>query len=99
MRYARDTKSLSDIMEKELKLLDKDHIHYMIETEPTMSVSKIVNLMKSYTTYYVWERYPNYLRKHFWKEHTFWTDGYYDKSSYNYTISDFFNRTYDKKLC
>ena len=47
MRYARDTKSLSDIMEKELKLLDKDHIHYMIETEPTMSVSKIVNLMKS----------------------------------------------------
>lgn len=34
---------------------DKDHIHYMIETE----------------------RYPNYLRKHFWKEHTFWTDGYF----------------------
>ena len=28
---------------------DKDHIHYMIETEPTISVSKIVNLMKSYT--------------------------------------------------
>ena len=26
---------------------DKDHIHYMIETEPTMSISKIVNLMKS----------------------------------------------------
>ena len=77
MRYARDTKSLSDIMEKELKLLDKDHIHYMIETEPTVSVSKIVNLMKSYTTYHVWERYPNYLRKHFWKEHTFWTDGYF----------------------
>ena len=56
---------------------DKDHIHYMIETEPTMSISKIVNLMKSYTTYHIWERYPNYLRKHFWKEHTFWTDGYF----------------------
>ena len=28
---------------------DKDHIHYMIETEPAMSISKIVNLMKSYT--------------------------------------------------
>ena len=26
---------------------DKDHIHYMIETEPTMSISKIVNLMKN----------------------------------------------------
>ena len=57
---------------------DKDHIHYMIETlrsipcgEPTMSISKIVNLMKSYTTYHIWERYPDYLRKHLWKEHTF----------------------------
>lgn len=56
---------------------DKDYIHYMIETEPTMSVSKIVNLMKSYTTYHIWERYSTYLRKHFWKEHTFWTDGYF----------------------
>ncbi len=35
---------------------DKDHIHYMIETEPTMSVSKIVNLMKSYTTYHIWKK-------------------------------------------
>ena len=33
--------------------------------------------MKSYTTYYIWKRYPDYLRKHFWKEHTFWTDGYF----------------------
>ena len=33
---------------------DKDHIHYMIKTEPTMSISKIVNLMKSYTTYHIW---------------------------------------------
>lgn len=56
---------------------DKDHIHYMIETEPTMSISKSVNLIKSYTTYHIWERYPNYLRKHFWKERTFWTDGYF----------------------
>ena len=56
---------------------DKDYIHYMIETETTMSISKIVNLMKNYTTYHIWKRYPDYLRKHFWKEHTFWTDGYF----------------------
>ena len=56
---------------------DKEHIHYMIETEPTMSISKIVNLMKSYITYHIWKRYPDYLRKYFWKEHTFWTDGYF----------------------
>ena len=56
---------------------DKDHIYSMIETEPTMSISKIINLMKSYTTYHIWKRYPQYLRKQFWKEHTFWTDGYF----------------------
>ncbi len=32
---------------------DKDHIYYMIETEPTMSISKMVNLMKSYTAYHI----------------------------------------------
>ena len=32
---------------------DKGHIYYRIETEPTMSISKIVNLMKSYTTYHI----------------------------------------------
>ena len=42
---------------------DKDHIYYRIETEPTMSVRKIVNRMKSYTTYHIWEKYLNYLRK------------------------------------
>ena len=71
--------NISDLSNFDIEVMetDKDHIHYMIETEPTMSVSKIVNLMKSYTTYHIWKRYPNYLRKHFWKEHTFWTDGYF----------------------
>ena len=32
---------------------DKDHIHYMIESEPTMSISKIVNLVKSYNISYL----------------------------------------------
>ena len=25
----------------------------------------------------IWKRYPQYLRKQFWKEHNFWTDGYF----------------------
>lgn len=54
---------------------DRDHIHYM--TEPTMSASKIVNMMKSYTAYHIWKGHQNCLQKHFWKGHTFWTDGYF----------------------
>ena len=56
---------------------DKDHIHYMIETEPIMSISKAVNLIKSYTTYHIWKKHTEYLKNHFGKEHTFWTDGYF----------------------
>ncbi len=56
---------------------DKDHIHYMIETEPMMSISKMVNLMKIYTTYHIWKIHSDYLSRQFWKEYTFWTDGYF----------------------
>lgn len=56
---------------------DKDHIHYMIETDTTISISKLVNIMKSYITFHIWEYHKNFLSKHFWKEHTFFTDGYF----------------------
>ena len=56
---------------------DKDHIHYMIEIPPTVAISDLVRNLKSYTTYHIWKQYPNLLRKEFWKEHTFWTDGYF----------------------
>lgn len=42
---------------------DKDHIHYMIELEPTISVSKVIKLVKSYTTYHIWKKYNSYLKK------------------------------------
>lgn len=56
---------------------DKDHIHYMIETEPTLNLSDLVRTIKNYTTYHIWKKYHNYLSKCFWREHTFWTDGYF----------------------
>lgn len=56
---------------------DKNHIHYLLEAEPNISVSQIVNLIKSYTTFHIWKTHNKYLSKHFWKERTFWTDGYF----------------------
>ena len=68
--------SKHNVMIKEMET-DKDHIHYFIETEPTMNISKIVNLMKSYTTFHIWKNHSKYLSRHFWVERTFWTDGYF----------------------
>lgn len=56
---------------------DKDHIHYMIETDPNIKLSDMVRTIKSYTTYHIWKLHRNYLSKHFWKEKTFWSDGYF----------------------
>ena len=56
---------------------DKDHIHYMIETSPNINLADLIKTMKSYTTYHIWKLYEPYLRKYFWHERTFWTDGYF----------------------
>jgi len=56
---------------------DKNHIHYMIETGPEISISKVVALLKSFTTYWLWKSFDSILNKEFWKERTFWTDGYF----------------------
>lgn len=56
---------------------DKDHIHYLIETTPNVCISNIVRAMKSYTTYHIWKEYNQFLSRIFWKEKTFWTDGYF----------------------
>jgi len=63
-----------DIIEMET---DKDHIHLMIQYIPRISVSAIVNRIKSATTKRIWNLHQDYLQKHFWREKTFWTDGYF----------------------
>jgi putative transposase len=42
--------------------VDKDHIHYMIETRPNINLSDFVRTMKSYTTYHIWQKYSAYLK-------------------------------------
>jgi len=72
----RDIEAKSDFEIIEMET-DKDHIHLMIQYIPRISISAIVNRIKSITTKRIWNLHQNYLRKHFWKEKTFWTDGYF----------------------
>ena len=61
-----------DIMET-----DKDHIHFLLNISPNYSISSIVNRLKSMSTYMIWERHNDFLKNHFWKKNTFWSDGYF----------------------
>lgn len=65
------------IIEQEI---DQDHIHILVRYSPKWSVLEIVRLLKQLTTYRAWEKYSDYLSKHFWKERTFWSDGYFSCS-------------------
>lgn len=57
--------------------VDKDHIHLLLGIEPKISVSSIVNRLKVMSTNRLWKKYKDYLQTQFWKENTFWSDGYF----------------------
>ena len=56
---------------------DRDHIHILLQYNPTDSVTKIVTVLKQYSTYHIWRTCAHDLKKHYWKEKTFWSDGYF----------------------
>lgn len=56
---------------------DKDHIHIMIESVPKISPLQIVRVLKQQSTIYIWRMHKKELQKYYWKENTFWTDGYF----------------------
>ena len=56
---------------------DIDHIHFLIRYIPRLSVTSIVRKLKQQSTIAIWQKHQNILSKHFWKEHTFWSDGYF----------------------
>lgn len=56
---------------------DKDHIHFLLGYDTTDRVSDIVATIKQQTTYYLWQRYPNFLVKCYWEKKIFWSDGYF----------------------
>ncbi|WP_416776448.1 IS200/IS605 family transposase [Xenorhabdus budapestensis] len=53
---------------------DKDHVHFLIQSVPTYSVTKIVTLIKSLTAREIFKRCPQ-VKKELWGGE-FWTDGY-----------------------
>ena len=83
IKYGEDVKQIMydiskkydfDIKEMEV---DKDHIHMMISSVPKISPLQIVRVLKQQSTIQMWRRYSSELKKQYWKENTFWTDGYF----------------------
>jgi len=54
---------------------EKDHVHFLVQSVPVYSLSKIVQIIKSITAKRVFERCPE-VKKQLWGGE-FWTKGYY----------------------
>ncbi len=54
---------------------DKDHVHFLIQSIPTMSPSKIIQAVKSITAKEIFKLHPE-VKEQLWGGE-FWTKGYY----------------------
>jgi putative transposase len=54
---------------------DKDQVHFLVQSVPTYSPTKIITMVKSLTAREVFVRVPS-VKKQLWGGE-FWTDGYY----------------------
>ena len=73
---------ISEISDFDIEVMetDKDHLHMMVRSEPKLSPLQIVRRLKQMSTSAVWKKYRDFLRHNFYKEQTFWTDGYFVSS-------------------
>jgi REP element-mobilizing transposase RayT len=55
--------------------VDKDHVHYLVQSVPTYSVTELVTMIKSLTAREIFKKCPG-VKKKLWGGE-FWSDGYY----------------------
>lgn len=66
----------SNFVIKEMEI-DSNHIHFLIDYEPKISITSIVRKLKQESTKNIWELQKSFLSLHYWKHKTLWSDGYF----------------------
>jgi REP element-mobilizing transposase RayT len=65
---------------------DLDHIHFLVQSVPTITVTRIVTVIKSITAKQIFKKYPQ-LKKDMWGS-SLWTSGYYANTVGMYASKD-----------
>ena len=69
---------------------DEDHVHFLVQSIPTLSIDKIVRTIKSITARQVFKKFP-VIKKQLWGGN-FWTSGYYANTVGQYGNKDIIKR-------
>lgn len=56
--------------------MEEDHVHFLVQSVPTMSVTKIVTIIKSITARQIFANFPEIKKNILWGG-SLWTSGYY----------------------
>ena len=49
----------------------------LVDIDPKVSALQVAHQIKQISTFRIYKKHKEYLKKHFWKENTFWSDGYF----------------------
>jgi len=55
---------------------DKDHVHYLVSIPPTMTVGKVIGIVKQNTSRELKQKFP-FLKKVYWGTDSVWSEGYF----------------------
>jgi putative transposase len=55
---------------------DKDHIHLLVSIPPTISVGKVVGIIKQNTARNLKQKFP-FLKQVYWGTDAIWSEGYF----------------------
>ena len=55
---------------------DKDHIHFLVSIPPTITVGKVIGIVKQNTSRELKQRFP-FLKKVYWGTDAVWSEGYF----------------------
>ena len=81
LKEAKTGKFNIEVIETEL-----DHVHMLVNYDPTISISMIQRYLKQMSAFKAWQKYEKLLERHFWKNRTLWSNGYFVTSVGNASI-------------
>ena len=55
---------------------DKDHVHFLVSIPPTMTVGKVVGIIKQNTSTELKQKFP-FLKQVYWGTDAVWSEGYF----------------------
>ena len=74
---------------------DQDHVHFLIQSVPVLSPSKIVQVIKSLTSKHIFKNHPE-VKKILWGGN-FWTSGFYMNTVGQYANEEVIKRYVQKQ--